>query len=436
MLFFICILLLNILSLCIPFTANLLQMNTSKPTATIFLDVRRAKKSGKFPAKLQIYYNGKSMAYTTGFDASEEEWKKSKADRVKDELVKELRTKKHALISAAETILNEMPVFSFIEFERLMFKKKEEAPPEAAFTLKDWFEKYIRQLEQQGREGTRSSYNTTLNSIVAFHGQHHLRLQDIDTQFLEAYEAWMTAAGKSPSTQGIYLRQLRAIFNQAIKAGALSPSQYPFKGFSVPAARNVKKALSDSDLKKLLAYVPSNPLTQKAHDFWRLSYLCNGMNMVDVLNLKKSDISGTHMQFFRQKTKRTKKKDLRPIKVYLSPDAIHIINRYRSHNQDSPLLFPMLEGTDSPKTEKQRCQRFIKMVNSGLKEIAQELELGINPTTYAARHSFATRLMRSGVPTMFLKESLGHSSAGVTESYLSSFEDEQAQAFTEALLKF
>jgi integrase/recombinase XerD len=411
-------------------------MNTSKATATVFLDTRRMKKSGNYPVKLQIYYNGKAMAYATGLDASEKDWEKTKADRVKDEFVKELRTEKRALISAAETILKEMPAFSFQEFERIMFKKKEEAPPEAEFTLKDWFEKYIKQLDEQRREGTRSSYQTTLNSILAFHKNKSLRLQEITTRFLEEYEAWMAAAGKSPSTQGIYLRQLRAIINQAIKAGVIKQENYPFKGFSVPAARNVKKALTDSDLRKLLSYSPQNPSTQKAHDYWKLSYFCNGMNMVDILNLKKSDVTGNQLQFFRQKTKRTKKKDLRPIKVYLSPDAISIIYRYRSQNHTSPYLFPTLEGTESPKTQKQRCQRFIKMVNKGLKEISDELGFETAPTTYAARHSFATRLMRSGVPTMFLKESLGHSSAAVTEMYLSSFEDEQAQAFTGALLNF
>jgi len=431
-----CILHPSLLPLHIPFTANLLQMNTLKPTATVFLDTRRAKQSGKYPVKLQVYFNGKSMAYATGIDATNEEWNRSKGDRIKDERIKELRLKKLAIVQAAESILQEMDAFSFPEFERLMFKQKDEAPAVATLTLKQWFDKYIKQLEQEGREGTRASYQTTLNSILEFNKDESIRLQDITTQFLIDYEKWMAAAGKSPSTQGIYLRQLRAVINQAINANVMSRDQYPFKGFTVPAARNVKKALTDSDLKKLLAYTPTDNAIAKALDFWKLSYLCNGMNMTDILNLKHTDISGTQLQFFRQKTKRTKKKDLRPIKVYLSPEAIEIINKYRSPNPGSVFLFPLLEGTDSPKTKKQRCQRFIKKVNEGLKAIANTLELEIPPTTYAARHSFSTRLMRSGAPTQFIKESLGHTSIITTENYLSDFGDEQAKVFTEALLKF
>jgi Site-specific recombinase XerD len=327
-------------------------MNTLKPTATVFLDTRRAKQSGKYPVKLQVYFNGKSMAYATGIDATNEEWNRSKGDRIKDERIKELRLKKLAIVQAAESILQEMDAFSFPEFERLMFKQKDEAPAVATLTLKQWFDKYIKQLEQEGREGTRASYQTTLNSILEFNKDESIRLQDITTQFLIDYEKWMAAAGKSPSTQGIYLRQLRAVINQAINANVMSRDQYPFKGFTVPAARNVKKALTDSDLKKLLAYTPTDNAIAKALDFWKLSYLCNGMNMTDILNLKHTDISGTQLQFFRQKTKRTKKKDLRPIKVYLSPEAIEIINKYRSPNPGSVFLFPLLEGTDSPKTKK------------------------------------------------------------------------------------
>ena len=411
-------------------------MNSGKPTATVFLDTRRMKKSGKYPVKLQIYYNGRSVSYATGTDASEDEWTRSKGERIKDDRIKELRAKKSALINAAEKVLDEMTAFSIKEFERKMFKQKDEAPAESDYTLKDWFEIYITQLDQQGREGTRSSYKTTLNSILKFHPKPNLRLQDIDTKFLEGYERWMTSQGKSPSTQGIYLRQLRAIFNQAIAKGILKNDQYPFKGFTVPASRNVKKALSDAELKTLLKHSPSDPSAQKALDFWKLSYFCNGMNMIDILNLKKADMSGTQIHFFRQKTIRTKKRDMRPIKVHLSEKAIEIIHKYHSKDQSSPYLFPTLEGTESPKTKKQRCQRFIKMVNNGLKEIAKELGFETIPTTYAARHSFSTRLMRSGAPTQFIKESLGHVSILTTENYLSDFGDEQAREFTNALIDF
>jgi site-specific recombinase XerD len=61
------------------------------------------------------------------------------------------------------------------------------------------------------------------------------------------------------------------------------------------------------------------------------------------------------------------------------------------------------------------------------------LDINKNVTTYFARHSFATVLKRSGANISLISDLLGHSSLGVTESYLDSFEKEQIQKETEAL---
>jgi len=45
-----------------------------------------------------------------------------------------------------------------------------------------------------------------------------------------------------------------------------------------------------------------------------------------------------------------------------------------------------------------------------MKEIGKEIGYDKPLTTYAARHSFATVLKRSGAPTEFISESLGHKS--------------------------
>lgn len=54
-------------------------------------------------------------------------------------------------------------------------------------------------------------------------------------------------------------------------------------------------------------------------------------------------------------------------------------------------------------------------------EIRKELKIDQQVGTYVARHSFSTRLMRKGVNTQYIKESLGHSSVAVTENYLGDF---------------
>ena len=159
-------------------------------------------------------------------------------------------------------------------------------------------------------------------------------------------------------------------------------------------------------------------------DYWLLSYLCNGMNFADIIALKWENVSDNYLHFIRQKTKNTKKKDLRPIRVGLNPRAKAIINKWKNTDPANPYLLPVLEAGLSAITVKHRCQRFIKWVNKRMEEIRQDLKIEQPIGTYAARHSFSTVLKRKGISTEFIKEALGHSSVIVTENYLDSFTDE------------
>ena len=141
----------------------------------------------------------------------------------------------------------------------------------------------------------------------------------------------------------------------------------------MPAGRNIKKALKETDLNKLLTHQPAETDMQKALDFWIFSYLCNGMNFADIIELKPLNISGNYLHFIREKTKRTKKKDLRPIKVGLNPKALEIIERQKNNDPKNPYLFPVLQTNLTPLTTKHRCKRFIKWVNVRMEKIRQEL---------------------------------------------------------------
>ncbi len=71
-----------------------------------------------------------------------------------------------------------------------------------------------------------------------------------------------------------------------------------------------------------------------------------------------------------------------------------------------------------------------------MKVIASTLGIESNVTTYAARHSFATILQRSGVPISFISEALGHGNVQTTQNYLGGFEDESKAETLKALTAF
>ena len=406
-------------------------MEDNKVNISFFLDASRPNSEGRCLIKLNIYAKPDKKRYATGYHATKEEWEKINGSNLKNKELIEIKEKLGAAQTKALKIIKKLEPFSFVVFEEMFFDK---VSRNTTKNLTTWFENYIKELKANGQIGTANAYNTTINSINGF--KKGLNLQDITPLLLQGYEKHLLSSKKSVSTISIYMRQLRTIINQAITAGSFPSEMYPFRKYEIPAGRNVKKALSEKDISNLLNHRPIKKDEEKALDFWILSYLCNGMNFADIIELKPENINNNLLQFIRQKTKRTKKKDLRPIKVGLNPRAIEIIEKWKNTNPENPYLFPILEPNLNPVTAKHRCKRFIKWVNLRMETIRLELEIDQKVGTYVARHSFSTVLKRKGISTEFIKESLGHSSSVTTENYLDSFTDDVKLEYSNLLTDF
>ena len=411
--------------------ANFSIMKQLKPSVSLFFDSRRAKNDGTFPVKLTIYYAADKKRYSTNVNVTKEEWEKINGEKLRDDNLKIIKRKLSIKTAKAEKIIENIETFSFTEFENKFFQK---ALVKANYRIEHKFDTYIQQLIKEGRIGNATSNRTTKNSLLAF--KPNLTLLDITPDFLKDYENHMKSKNSSPSTIGIYLRHLRAIINQAINEGLLTQENYCFKKYKIPNSRNIKKALSFEELKKVLKYKTKNSNFQKAIDFWILTYLCNGMNMADILLLKHTSIHEDFAVYHRVKTINTKKNDLRPIRVYLTEEAKGIINKWRSKPTKNDYLFPILESGLTPLQIKHRIHRFLKFVNSNMKLVG--IELGINKSmgTYTARHTYATVLKRKGVSVAAIGENLGHSSSATTENYLDSFTDDVKKEYGNMLTDF
>jgi integrase len=259
---------------------------------------------------------------------------KTNTAKLRDEDLKENKSKLHALKVKAEKTVTKLSPFSFIAFEEAFYA---EVQDRKSTLLKHWFDDYVKKLKANDQVGTAISYQTTINSLNGF--KKNLQIYNITPGLLQQYEKHLLDDDKSISTVGIYMRQLRTIINLAISGGMMAQEKYPFKKYEIPAGRNIKKALTEIEVGLLLNYKPQKTDEQKALDFWLLSYLCNGMNFADIIALRPENISGNYLHFIRQKTKNTRKKDLRPIRVGLNPRAKAIIERWKNTDVENPYLF-------------------------------------------------------------------------------------------------
>ena len=279
-----------------------------------------------------------------------------------------------------------------------------------------------------------------------------LRYENITPHFLTVYEQFMLQYGKqnvdknkkkigrakpaTSTTVGIYLRHVRAVFNDAISKGIAKHEDYPFKnkGYVIPAGTNTKKALSKEDILKIVAYECINEAEQRAKDLWLFSYLGNGMNFADMAQLRWNDLDlkNRKMEFVRQKTKRSKKGNQTKIKVDLKELSLAIIERQGV--KTSPYLFGFIGVEDDATRQKAIVKQLIKQTNSYMNRIAKTLAIDMAVNTYSARHSFSTILMQSEAPLSFISKSLGHRELKTTEVYLGSFDSAIAKKYTDNLL--
>lgn len=402
-------------------------------TTSLFHDTRRVKQNGKYPVKLCINSGHKAKYYATGIDMTVPDFNKLNAKRIAQEIIdikNELRSKESHSIA----IINSLKRFSFEAFEKKLSQKAVNGD-----LFEASFKKQIQKLKTEKRIGTASSYECSLNSLLAYHS--NLSFEIITPEFLMDYENWMLGKGKSKTTVGIYLRALRSIFNEAISAGHVPRDSYPFgrKKYQIPSGRNIKKALSLSDIGKIYYYEPETLYENeaKAKDFWLFSYFANGINMKDIALLKYKNIQGGYIIFERAKTLRSTRSNPKLISIYITEDLQKIIER-RANIRISPdaLVFPIIDPLADAEKQRSQLQQFIKVTNKWMKHIAEKVGIEKIVTTYAARHSFSTVLKRSGASTEFISEALGHTHIKTTESYLDSFENDVKKTFAEKLTAF
>jgi integrase/recombinase XerD len=436
-------------------------------TASITLDTRRIKKTGKFPVKLLVTLNSKPHRYQTIFDLSQEEFDKLSGRRLNPEL-QATKEKLNEILRTAKNTIKELHPFNFENFEaeylknNPMFRERKYQPVNGQEQKTDsdlspyyskfpilkadtsdrelistTFVSYVKRLLEHGRIGSAENYQDTYNSLIKFKG--NVRFIHINVSYLYRYEQCMISRGRSKTTVGIKLRALRAVFNEAIELNIINRRYYPFgrRRYLVRTSRNVKKALDISTIAKIYYYEPMEEDDRKAKDYWLFCYFANGMNPKDVAHLKFRNLQGEYLHFERAKTINTTRGNTKLITAYVTDDMWKILER-RANKDQSPnnYIFPILEPGASPLAQHYTIKPFVVFINKGMTRIAKALGIDRKVTTIVTRHTFSTLMKRSGASTEFIQEALGHMDKKTTENYLDSFENEVKKEYSEVLTSF
>lgn len=348
----------------------------------------------------------------------------------------QVRQRLNDYLLKAEKVLSRLTNPTKEMFTKL-FKSETDLFINSKTMIAPFFENKSKEFFKVNKFSTSRLYILSLSSLTKYSislGYHQgIAFENIDEKFLTGYVEWMTMKGNSVATSGIYLRNLRSIFNDVIKAGVIEESLYPFRNFRFSSHIKSKAVLYPQQLKQLLNYECNDERDKRAIAYFFFCYLCNGMNFQDAGHLQYKNIQGNILTFVRHKTKSTGKE----IKVYLHDFTNEIIKEFgnKNRNPDS-YIFGLIDIKKSAYEIQRKLNRYKLFANKSLSRIGKELGFNVHLCLNLARHSFATKLKIDNVSVAQISDAMGHSNVMVTEHYMKSLPSENLKIMSNSLLEF
>ncbi len=375
--------------------------------------------NGKHAVYLQIIKDRKRKKISIGLNCDKEHFenesftKQHPNHQIENEML--LKLKLDALKVIRFFQLNQSD-FSLNEFEDEFRGNKNDKE----INVIKFFDEIIDEMERSGKIGNAKAYKDTRASIIKFKGKK-LEFKDITSAFLDKYEVFLRERGCKNGGVAFRMRELRALFNKARKRKIIPKEPYPFEDYKISKLKSesIKIALTVDEFRKIRDVDLSNhPHLLEAYLYFMFSIYTRGMNFKDMMHLKWSDIHNGRIYYVRSKTKGK-------LNLEIIPKAHEILDFFKAQNRPTNYVFPILLNEDlSPQQVFNRRHKVISRYNQKLKELAKLVGLDKKPSSYVARHSFATILKMDGTSIEKISEMMGHGNVSITKTYLKDFLNE------------
>lgn len=388
---------------------------------TIILDSRRANKDGLYPIKLQLTNNRTNTTISTGYASTETAFI-GKVDLIVSKscpMAEQINTNVQRQYVDALSLLNELERKGAINntpaaaIKDYLDKMAESTQIELS-TFTSEIEKYA---ENCRAEKTAIGYRYAKDLIHKFMSKRNIYFEDITFATLTNFDRWMEKRGMNINSRSVIFRNIRTVFNHAIKLDIIQPNLYPFRKFEIKKAKIDKDFLTTEEFHELLA-LDLKGNQELARDYFLLSFYLCGINPIDLFNLKKPDLKGK-VSFIRQKIA---PKEPPQVQLYIPQKAQEIISKYKGNKH---LLYF---------AERHDYNTFIRRVDRDLKVI--EKRLGRHLYLYLARDSWATHADMIGIPHEVISKALGHTDSSTAEKYYISFDWTKVKRANEKVIEY
>lgn len=288
-----------------------------------------------------------------------------------------------------------------------------------------FMEHLIISLKELGKVRTSETYASALNSFKRFRKGKDLLLDDVDTDLMMAYEAYLLHSGISINSSSFYMRNLRAVYNRAVEK-ELTIQRFPFRHVYTGVDKTRKRAVPLQVIRQIKEMdLSRKPALDLARDMFLFSFYTRGMSFVDMAYLRKKDLNGSVLSYRRRKTGQQ-------LFVKWEKCMQEIVDKYDT--SQSVYLLPVIKPF-SKMDERKQYIYVAHNINRSLKIIGNRLGLPVPLTMYVSRHAWASIARSKHVPLSVISEGMGHDSEATTRIYLASLDTAAIDKANRMILK-
>ena len=347
------------------------------------------------------------------------------------------------------------------------------------FLLSDLLKQYI--THKKSKHATIVSYQYTLSILKEYNA---VNVTDINTDMVDNI---IYNSGMKDTSIRLVIDNIKALMNFAIKNKIIKDN--PIKGYNGSKKMNFetkKRALSyqeisqiefnyitkyfltkeqidniksmnqaqieginDKELREYYCNIKDNKMNIYSESFavglFLLSFNMQGLALVDLLTLKKSDfqiynysnksalqnnlLNPESKQYFRIETQRNKTG--KNVTIFIPTDQFMMFTNIVFNQQFNPdsienddYFFPVFSKEMSEIEVFKKKQILQVMLNRKLKSFAKKIGINSDITFYSARHSFASIMNWNGINPSLIAQMMGRDVADI-QVYLKQFNDNQ-----------
>ena len=234
----------------------------------------------------------------------------------------------------------------------------------------------IEQATTDGRFNLAHNRTAALRCLELFLGSDHLSFDELTTHLMASFKRWMTDNGRKESTARLYINQVNAIYNVAIKEGIVPKRQLLDGIGSAMPARQARRILTEEELRRMRnADLSDSKPMSFARDLFLFSVYGRGISFTDMAYIKKNDVRGGTLTYTPQLAGASS------VTVPWDAAMQKIVDR---HPSTTVYLLPILKSDNEEAAHRNIRQVRENMVRA-LKHIAMKCDLSVVPSMYMVK---------------------------------------------------